>query len=206
MLELNKIYCMDCLEGLKQIEDKSIDLVLTDPPYFHGADIISASQKDKYDSSWDKKFDENIIKEIFRVSKNQIIFGAEHLSFMLPRSRGWYVWDKRINDKESNDFGDCEMIYTSFNKPARMIRYLWNGFRVQLKEKRYDHPTQKPLIIINKLIKENSKEGDIICDTFMGSGTTAVACKQLNRKFIGFEINPEYVKIANKRLAQEVLI
>lgn len=67
------------------------------------------------------------------------------------------------------------------------------------------HPTQKPLRIMERIIKTSSKEGNIVLDCFMGSGTTAVACKQLNRNFIGFEINPEYVKIANKRLAQEVL-
>ena len=196
---------MDCLEGMKQIPDNSVDLILTDPPYVHGVSCISSTQIEKYKQDWNKNLNLDVFKEIFRISKNQIIFGAEHLCHNFPKSRGWIVWDKRLKSSESNDFADCELIWTSFNKPARIIRYLWNGFRVELKEKRFAHPTQKPLKLIINLINQFSKENDLILDPFMGSGTTAVACKQLNSNFIGFELSQEYVDIANKRLAQENL-
>jgi len=202
--KLNKVYCMDCLVGLKKIPDNSFDLLFTDPPYFHGNKIISSTQKDKYDSSWDKELSQDYFNEMLRVSKNGIIFGAEHLSKFLPRSRGWIVCDKRIKESESNDFSDCEIIWTSFNNPARIIRYLWNGFRVKHKEKRF-HPTQKPLPLCIDLLKKFTKESDLILDPFMGSGTTAVACKSLNLKFLGFEKEKKYFDIINYRLKQTFL-
>lgn len=206
MLELNKVYNMNCLDGLKDIPDKYFDLLVTDPPYAHGKQIVSSQQSDYYDSSWDKPISQELINEMIRVSKNQIIFGAEHLSFMLPKSRGWIIWDKRLFDKESNNLGDAELIWTSFDKSNKIIRYLWNGFRVENKEVRYKHPTQKPLNLMIKLLKEYSSENDKILDCFAGSGSTLVACKHLNRQFLGFEISREYCDITELRLNQKTLI
>ena len=203
---------MDCLEGMKQMPDNSVDLIVTDPPYgflpettvMGGTGV--AANKIYPVVDWDKPLSEETIQQILRVSKNQIIFGAEHLAPMLPKSRGWYCWDKLR--PEGTTFSECEFVYTSFNIPTKMIRFMWNGMLRESweveKNIRY-HPTQKPVEIMKLLIKNHSKEGDLIIDPFMGSGTTAVACKQLNRNFIGFEISPEYCEIANKRLSQETL-
>ncbi len=174
-----------------------------------GAIKVGGAYRNDYsnhNTDWDKNIpSKEIFKEIFRVSKNQIVFGAEHLCKELPKSRGWIVWDKRCEAKYSNDFADCELIWTSFNKPSKIFRYLWSGMLQSemglYKEKRL-HPTQKPVKLIKWLIEQNSDEKSVILDCFMGSGTTAVACKQLGRSFIGFEISKEYVDIANQRLNQ----
>ena len=209
---INKIICGDCLEVMQQMPDKCVDLCLTDPPYGLDMDKTMASvsgvktknaaaKKGIYKSyGWDKKIPDKIIfDEIIRISKKQVIFGAEHLAHILPQSRGWLVWDKKTDDKYSNTFADAELMWTSLDKPTKVIRFLWHGMvqeNMKDKEKRY-HPTQKPVSLIKRLIDKDDK---IIFDPFLGSGTTAVACKELNRKYIGIEINPEYCKIAENRL------
>ena len=222
-MELNKIHNMDCLEGMKQLGDNSIDLIVTDPPYGIGIDkmnfVTSGAVKvggayrndyTNHNTGWDnKKLDKNYFDEIIRISKNQIIFGAEHLCDNLPLSRGWIVWDKRTEDKYSNDFADCELAWTSYDKPTKIYRYLWSGMLQSemglYKEKRY-HPTQKPIRLIKWLIEKYYPDCNIVLDAFMGSGTTAVACKQLNKDFIGFEINKDYCNVAEERLKQGVLM
>lgn len=216
MLEINKIYNIDCLEGLKQIEDKSIDLLLTDIPYglkignmnfikCRTGGVAERTDYSKHNVEWDNRtLNKEEVNELLRISKQQVIFGGNFIANHLPISRCWVVWDKKTEDKYTNDFSDCELIYTSFNKPSRMIRYLWNGMlqdNMKNKEKRV-HPTQKPVAVVRTLLEWFSKENDLILDSFIGSGTTALACKQLKRNFIGFEINKEYCDITNKRLEQ----
>lgn len=221
-MEINKIYNMDCLEGMKQMADNSVDLIVTDPPYgflngvsqFGGATPYSKNEKGKpikptsfNPIDWDNKPDEKMMQHIFRISKNQIIFGFEHLSHILPQSRGVYCWDKKR--PEGTSFSEFELIWTSFDQRAKFIRFLWNGMMrdsEEVEKHKTLHPTQKPLEVVKKLIINHSKEGDLICDPFMGSGTTAVACKQLNRNFIGFELSKEYCDIARERLQQNNLM
>jgi site-specific DNA-methyltransferase (adenine-specific) len=203
--ELNKVYCGDCLEFLKKLPDKCVDLCLTDPPYgfLNGVSQIGGFGKIHDKIQWDNKPSKEVFDEIIRVSKNQIIFGGEHLAYLLPCSRGWYVWDKKRS--EGLTFSDGELIWTSFDKPVKFIRFLWDGYhrdsKVPIKDKIL-HPTQKPESIIRTLLNKHSKEGDIILDCFAGSGTTLIACKQLNRNFIGVELLPEYCEIIEKRLKQ----
>ena len=212
-----QLYNGDCLKVLKEIPDNSVDLVVTDPPYGenigkmsytnsgHKIDGGVAKRTDytKISNEWDnERPSKEIISEIFRVSKNQIIFGGNFLSDLLPISRGWYVWDKRTADKYSNDFADCELVWTSFDIPMRVIRYLWYGMLqedMKHKEKRV-HPTQKPLKIIQEIIQDFSKENDTILDPFLGSGTTMLASLELGRSCIGIEREPKYIDITKKRL------
>ena len=208
----------DCLELLKDIKSESISLLLTDPPYGEGIGKMGFTKYDgnvrtgvakagnyKGQGGWDSaRPSKQILNEMFRISKNQIIFGGNFMADLLPSSRCWIVWDKRGSDRYRNDFADCELIWTSFDKPSRIIRHLWSGMLQEdmaHKEPRI-HPTQKPLKLIKLLIKMFTEEGDTICDPFMGSGTTGVACKQLSREFIGCEINPTYFGIAEKRIGE----
>lgn len=204
--ELNKIYCEDCLEGLKKLPDNSIDLVLTDPPY--GINIAKkgnvggeklAKVKDYGKSNWDDKIPEKeIFDEIFRISKNQIIFGGNYFLEHLKNTSCFIVWDKN----NTGNFADCELAWTSFKTSTRLFKYTWNGMLqgdMKNKEQRF-HPTQKPLPLMKWILQNYSKENDIVLDPFMGSGTTAVACKELDRNFIGFEISQEYCDVAYKRL------
>ena len=205
----NQVIQTDCMEGMKLLPDKCIDLVLTDPPYGIGEAAGKnkrrsklAIAKDYGDSDWD---DEPIgadkIAELMRVGKNQVIFGGNY--FELPPSPCWIVWDKN----NSGDFADCELAWTSFKSAVRKFKWTWNGMiqeNMKQKEIRH-HPTQKPVDLMRWILENYSKEGDLICDPFMGSWTTARACKDLGRDFIGFELSEDYCKVGEERLRQEVL-
>ena len=136
--------------------------------------------------------------ELSRVSKNQIIFGGNYFADNLPASPCWIIWDK----DNSGDFADAELAWTSFDSAVRIFKWRWNGLLQEdmaHKEKR-EHPTQKPLPLMMWCIEKYSKPGMTILDPFMGSGTTCVACKKLDRNYIGIEKEPAYVEIAKKRL------
>lgn len=194
--------------------ENSIELVLTDVPYgigeANGKNIsrstVRASATNFGHSDWDNQ---RITKEYFdemrRVSLTQIIFGGIYYTDFLPPSSCWIVWDKC---NQNSDFADCELAWTSFDTATRLFRWTWDGFRqhdMGKKEKRI-HPTQKPRALFTWLLQNYSfLESDIILDPFLGSGTTAEACKLLHRNFIGIEINSDYCKIAEERLAQGVL-
>ena len=216
---INKVHCADCLGFMKTLPDNSVDLILTDPPYgidigkmnFTNSIIGGVAKRNNYKgiSDWDKFTpSKEYFDEMIRVSKKQVIFGGNYFADKLPPSGQWVVWDKRVEDKYSNDFADCELAWTSENKPSRIIRFLWSGMMqgdMKNKEVRF-HPTQKPLFVIKKIIDMFSEENDTILDPFLGSGTTAIACKNLHRNFIGIEISEKYCKIARDRLRQQTLI
>jgi len=189
---------------MKTFEDKSVDLVLTDPPYGIGENneqnlsrAHSTAANDYGHSEWDNQPPSaEYFTELIRVSKNQIIFGGNY--FELPPSPCWIVWNK----KTSGDFADAELAWTSFKSAVRMFEWLWNGYRQEdmvHKEERF-HLTQKPLPLMMWCLEKYSKPGMTVLDPFMGSGTTCVACKKLGRDFIGIEKEPAYVEIAKKRL------
>lgn len=201
------IRCGDCLELMKDIPDNSVDLIVTDPPYGKGADKgtkgFGKAKNRKYISEWDsfappkKYFD-----EMFRIGKNVIIFGANYFPQFLKPSNHWIFWDKKGDINFKNPFADGEFIYTSFNKPAKKIVFKQQGFITDSKDIRY-HPTQKPTELIQILIEQYSNIGDIICDPFMGSGSTGVACIRTKRNFIGFERDKNYFLISKQRIKEE---
>lgn len=199
----------DALKVLSELEDENINLVLTDPPYGIdvgkmplglGGGIAKSIDYGKY--TWDEiRLSEDYFKEIFRKSKNQIIFGGNYYTDCLPPRACWIVWDKK-GDMPSIDFADCELIWTSFNSPSRIFKYLWRGMLqedMKRKEKRL-HPTQKPLPLMKWILNKYSDENDLILDPFLGSGTTMKACLELNRNCIGIEISKKYINIIKKRL------
>lgn len=219
MLDLNKIYLQDCLEGIRAMSDKSVELVHTDPPYgirvnWSMAKVAglqpgkSKAKKGNYENlDWDKKIpSEEIFKEIFRVSKNQVIWGGNYFVEFLRNSQCWLVWDKDNND---NNFADCELAWTSFKTSVRKFKFTWNGMLQEHmgkhKQKRY-HPTQKPVQLGTWVLEKYSKPGDLILDPFAGSGSFLVAAQEMGRNFIGFEKEQKYVDICNQRLSQQVLI
>ncbi len=183
-----KLYLGDCLEIMKSIPDKSVDAVITDPPY--GIGIASNPFRQKFDKQeWDNApASKEMIDEIMRVSKHQIIWGGNY--FDLRPSKGFIVWDK----KQGEDFSSamCELAWCSMQKPAKMFSYSARYAR--------EHPTQKPLDLMKFCIAFLPDEVITILDPFMGSGTTGVACVQTGRNFIGIEIDEGYFKIAEKRI------
>ncbi len=208
MIELLNIDCMTFMAGLP---DKAFDLAIVDPEY--GIDAAKgtwgssnmAKVTDYGKKNWDKKsVDEFILREIFRVSKNQIIWGANHFISKIPfDSSCWIVWDK-LN---SADFADCELAYTSFTTAVRKFTYRWNGMLqgdMKNKEERI-HPTQKPVRLYRWLLHNYAKPGDRILDTHLGSGSSAIAAHQMGFDFVGMEIDKDYYDAACKRFKEQTM-
>lgn len=187
------LYLGDCLEIMKELPDKSVDLVLTDPPY--GIGIANNPFRQKFEKEdWDNSTPrKDYFDEIFRISKEQIIWGGNY--FDLPQSQCFYVWDKVQPENFSSAM--CEMAWVSKQSPAKIFKQ-----RVVSIEK--FHPTTKPLNLIGWCLNF-FPEASTILDPFAGSGTTLRAAKDLGRKYIGIEISEKYCEIAAKRLGQEVL-
>lgn len=211
---LNTIINADCLDILRQLPDKCIDLVLTDPPYGIGmaknTNIVSRNAKAGFyqkelhsKKQWDDSRPQKIIfDEIFRVSKNQIIFGGNYFTDALFPSRCWIVWDKKEHETQGKNFSDCELAWTSFDRNVKKYTFGWIGLDY-INNRKDDikiHPTQKPRLLFERIICDYSNEGDIILDCFSGSGTTAVACYNTNRKFICIEKDKDYYEASQARL------
>ena len=196
--------CGDCLEIMKTMPSKSVDLILTDPPYGKKADKgtngFGSAKNRRYNVGWDsKRPSKEVFDEMFRVGKNVIIFGANYFADILPPSNHWIFWDKKGDIAFQNPFADGELIYTTFKKPIKRIVFKQQGFITDSKDKRC-HPTQKPSELVEILINEYSKESDTILDCFMGSGTTGVSCLRTGRNFIGIELDEGYFQIAKERI------
>ena len=159
---MNKILNIDCLEHMRKIPDNFYDLCLTDPPYLINESGQTnktrgclAKSKDYGNKNWDsKELNPLIFDEIFRVSKNAIIFGGNHLIDYFPfRSSCWIVWDK---DNGATDFADCELAYTNFKTAVRKFTFRWQGMLQQdmaNKEERH-HPTQKPVELFKMILRD----------------------------------------------------
>jgi site-specific DNA-methyltransferase (adenine-specific) len=211
----------DCINAMKDMGENSVDLCLTDPPYGineaagknksrnkpFGSKVLKMEAihaKDYGCDDWDKERPKKeIFQLILKISNNQIIFGGNYFSDLLPASNCWIVWDK---DNGKSHFADCELIYTSFKSAVRMKKYRWNGMLKQPGEKKdfRVHPTQKPVKLIQWILDKYSDKKDLIFDPFMGSGTTAIACYRTGRKFIGIEKEKKYFDIAVERYRNEV--
>ena len=204
-MEFDTIFNQDCLVGLKALPDKSIDLILTDPPYGKKADKgtngFGAAKNRRYAGGWDGMIPPppELFNEMFRVAKHLIIFGGNYFGHLLPPSNCWIFWDKKGDVAFQNPFADGELIYTTFKKPVKRIVFKQQGFITDSKDKRY-HPTQKPTELVQMLIEQFSEPGQLICDPFLGSGTTAVAAVKADRHYIGWEIDPGYFQICCDRL------
>jgi len=208
---IDTVICGDCLEVMRGMDDNSVDLVLTDPPYginvarngsVGGGSFRGKTQKFK-PSNWDSAIPSTeCFKEMLRVAKQCIIWGGNYFASSLPDSRCWLVWYKR-DGLPDRTFADCELAWTSFDKNAKVYNIRWDGFIRDSKEKKVAHPTQKPEQLFKRCLTDFTQEGDIILDPFFGSGTTGVAAVRMGRHFIGIDISPEYCKIAEKRIQEE---
>lgn len=206
---LNKIINADCLDILKQLPNESIDLILTDPPYGIGSRFKSKFGLQVEKKQWDK-FEWNnqipnkeIFDEIMRVSKNQIIFGGNYYTEYLKPTNAWIIWDKIGTYNLKNPFSDCEMAWTSFSFAVKKYTFVNMGFIAGKDEKgKRIHPTQKPLQLFQAILRDFTKPGDIVCDPFSGSGTTAVAAYKLGLEFICVEKEADYWKKSYQRLKE----
>jgi site-specific DNA-methyltransferase (adenine-specific) len=203
----NIVYNKDCIEGMKEYPDKWFDLSIVDPPYGIGYSQLVGTKKKKHgwkerkSSEWDNEIPKaEYWNQLFRVSKNQIVWGGNY--FNLPPTRCFLIWDK----VQRIDQADCEFAWTSFQNSARVFRYARgneSGFAPKLKGTERAginiHPTQKPIKLYDWLLKNYAKEGDKILDTHVGSGSSRIAAHKGKFDFTGFEIDADYWNAQEKR-------
>ena len=207
------LYNLDCMDAMKEFPDKFFDLAIVDPPYGigesgrknHTRSKMAISKKyPAFAGNDEKPPDAGYFKELFRVSKNQIIWGANHFISRIPYdSHCWIVWDK---DNGNTDFADCELAWTSFNTAVRKFKYKWQGMlqeNMAAKEERI-HPTQKPVALYTWLLNKYAKPGFKILDTHVGSASSLVACHRAGLECWGFEIDKFYYDKAKERLKREM--
>lgn len=202
---------MDCMEFMKQFPDKFFDLAVVDPPYGINMDggVIGISRKAKNTAytvkEWDKAApDRSYFDELMRVSKNQIIFGANHfISRIALDSSCWIVWNK---ENGNNPFADCELAWTSFKTAVRMFTYRWQGMlQGNMKDKEIRiHPTQKPRALYAWIFENFTRGGYRILDTHLGSGSSRIAAWHAGLDFYGCELDKEYFDKANERFEKEI--
>lgn len=227
MLQINKIYNKDCREGMKELEDNSVDLIVTSPPYNIGIDYEKYEDNKEFEEY--QKFLKEVFKERYRLIKekglvainvgNQRNSGLPHYVYFLLKEVGFEIikeifWYKGLYYIQGETIFVCSKTreYNQYYK--RNDGFFSNGQFSTVWEMRYKNKESRKELNHNaffvkqlpiNFIKINTKEGDLVLDPFMGTGTVAKACKELGRKYIGFEIDESYIKISNKRLAQEVL-
>jgi site-specific DNA-methyltransferase (adenine-specific) len=219
-------YNMDCMEGMKEFPDKYFDLAIVDPPYgggghedaedtFNGALVgrfggrfekyfgtdkrghMGGGHMKRYEyGHWDIAPSKEYFNELFRVSKNQIIWGGNY--FELPPTRCFVIW-RKLTISENFTMAMAEYAWTSFNDNAKVFECAPQG---KANEKRF-HPTQKPVALYEWILNRYAKEGDKILDTHVGSASSLIACRNTNHKYVGFEIDEEYYRQAKERLDRE---
>ena len=206
------LYNQNCLEAMKEMKDNQFDLAIVDPPY--GIERFKkCSEKDLNNNIKSKKAKSIPIRfqkmnnvnnnkptkkywdELFRVSKNQIIWGANN--FNLPQSEYFLIWDKK---QMMPNFARCELAFVSMKlkKPAKIFEYSI----AKHNQSKKIHPTQKPVKLYEWLLMNYAKEGDTILDTHLGSGSIAIACHNLGFDLTGYEIDKEYFDASIKRIEQ----
>jgi len=199
------------MELMKRYPDNHFDLAIVDPPYGIGESSNDNKSRSKLGKSKDygnKKWDDNApdkeyFKQLKRVSKNVIIWGANHFIQNIPEANSscWIVWDK-VNGE--NDFADCELAYCSFKTAVRMTSIRWHGMlQHDMKNKEIRiHPTQKPVKLYEWMLMKYATTGDKILDTHLGSGSISLACHNLGFDLTACELDKEYFDASMKRLKE----
>ena len=199
------VYNQDCMEAMAGFDDNQFDLAIVDPPY--GIDLANMNmgigntpkasklKNRKWKAKdWDSETpNKEYFTELFRVSKNQIIWGGNY--FDLPPCGKFIIWDKEI--PKGLSFSDCEYAWTSFKGANKIFRY--SAYRN--KSEKF-HPTQKPPTLYDYCLMNFAKDGNKILDTHLGSGSIAIACHNLGYDLEGYELDKDYYEAAKKRLQE----
>lgn len=214
----HRLLCGDSTqpEAVSRLMDgKKADMVFTDPPY--GMSVVKG-KKVGADFGVAKKgiYNEVIGDESLEVAKRFyelcvrldynkfIIWGGNYFVRFLPFSTGWIIWDKRGDTGIKNTFADGEMAWTNIQKQVRIYKQLWNGMIREGEKGKRVHPTQKPIMTLEKILKDFTKESDVIFDAFLGSGSTLIACEKTERICYGMELDPKYVDVIVQRYVDYV--
>lgn len=207
----------NCLDVMRQYPDKYFDLAIVDPPYFSGPEKRKYYGRKVSPIGVNRLYDEtsewqipkrDYFDELFRVSKNQIIWGVNYFDY--PFGPGRIVWDK-VNGQSS--FSDCETAYCSLHDSTRLFRYMWNGMmqgksisegHIQQGNKSLNeiriHPTQKPVNLYIWLLQNYASDGDKILDTHVGSASSLIACEEMGFNYVGCELDEDIFNSAKQRL------
>ena len=200
------LYNADCMEIMKQYTDKYFDLAIVDPPYGIGANKMTLGNGKKKiyrgQADWDNTIPTaEYWEQLFRVSKNQVVWGGNYMTDFLKPTGGWLFWDKGTGE---NDFADGELAWTSYNGALRKITKSWVGANAKDGLERI-HPTQKPIYLYDWILTKYAKDGFKILDTHLGSGSIAIAIDKANTldkknlTFVGIELDPDYFQAAVER-------
>lgn len=214
-------YNMDCMDAMRDFPDKYFDLAVVDPPY--GIKVFAKDNASRSKLAASKSYkryaggdnaapDPEYFAQLKRISRNQIIFGANHFMDNIAEGfRGgasgvsspcWIVWDKQNGQ---NDFADGELAHTSFQTAVRIYHFTWAGMRqgnMRNKEFRI-HPTQKPVALYDWIFQNYTERGQKIIDTHVGSASSLIAAHKAGLRFVGFELDPEYYSAAVSRYERE---
>lgn len=214
-------YNMDCMEGMKQFPDKYFDIAIVDPPYGNPNGDFASNNGERFGGRFDRYIDrtghrgkyidrtgankkrviwdvapgKEYFNELFRISRNQIIWGGNY--FDLPAARCFLIW-RKTNVAEQFSMAMAEYAWASFNSNAKVFDYSAVG-----QDGRF-HPTQKPVALYKWILTNYAKPGDKILDTHVGSASSLIACYDLGFDYVGFEIDEEYYRQAKKRLEEEM--
>lgn len=193
---------IDCLEYMRSLPDKHFDIAIVDPPY--GLDKKSTHGRGKLKNrclnrgniqKWDVRPEQTYFDELFRISKNQIIWGGNY--FPLSPTRCFVCWDKQ---QVWENFSQCEFAWTSYDKPAKHITISNRGAHIDHVNW---HPTAKPVELYAYLLRTFAKSGDTIFDSHLGSGSSRIAAYKLGFDFVGCEIDEEYFRLSEERFQRE---
>jgi site-specific DNA-methyltransferase (adenine-specific) len=200
-MDINKIHNQDCLEAMKLMQDNEFDLAIVDPPYgikrFEKPSGTTRFKNSKLMQekglTWDTKPTKEYWNQLFRISKNQIVWGANN--FEMPPSEYFCIWNKK---QTVDNFATAEYAWVSMGlkKPAKIFDYSIHKHNHTNKI----HPTQKPVKLYEWLLMNYAKDGDKILDTHLGSGSIAIACHNLGYDLTGYELDKEYYDNAIKRI------
>lgn len=216
-MPISHVENIDCMIAMQKFPNQFFDLAIVDGPYGIGEDggktrngkqsrLKNIKPIDYAKKDWDSEsISKNLLDEISRVSKNQIIWGANHfIENISKNSPCWIVWDKKTND--GSDFADCELAWSSFDTAVRKFKYDWVGFGYINNphgEKKI-HPTQKPIALYHWLLKNYAKPGDRILDTHMGSQSSRIAAYKMGFDYWGYEIDEQYFREGCERFDKAI--
>jgi site-specific DNA-methyltransferase (adenine-specific) len=190
---LSEVYLEDCVTALKRYADNHFDLAIVDPPYGIGAGKgvgVTRGRENQYTvKDWDTSIPtKEYWEQLFRVSKNQIVWGGNYMTEFLRPSRGWIYWQKMMG----GNYADGELAWTSFDRNLK-------EFTKRSDQGNRFHPTQKPIKLYEWILHHYAEEGDLILDTHLGSGSSRIAAYKGGFNFVGFEIDQEYYEKQEKR-------
>ena len=201
----SEVYNIDCLAAMREMPDKAFGLAIVDPPYGISASEMQLGNGKNKLYKKGKKWDDSrptdeYFKQLFRVSKNQIIWGGNYFADKLIPSRCWIFWDKM---KCVDSFADGELAWTSFDKNTKKIQMQHHGF-INADMTKPIHPTQKPIALYKWLLQNYAKPGDTILDTHLGSGSSRIAAYDMGFDFTGYELDAEYFNASDVRFKNHI--